>query len=173
MEGCARLSAIALAALTLGCADGPLVPGQDASAPFRTDRLAYEASVSDGMIRLEVTVTYTNRSGEARYIARCTQESLAFSLEKHVSNGWVHAYSQACPRVFLPPIRVPPGRSHTETAVILGFRSGDPDPDFETPVPGAYRLVSWVYRSWNVEHGGELLPEEARVSNPFEIRGPE
>jgi hypothetical protein len=68
--------------LTLGCGDEPLVPERDEEAPFQTERLAYEASVSDGRVRLEVTVTYTNHSDEARYIARCWPESLGFSLEK-------------------------------------------------------------------------------------------
>ncbi|HEY8469136.1 MAG TPA: hypothetical protein VIL18_05815 [Longimicrobiales bacterium] len=173
MKGYARLGAIAFAALTLGCADEPLIPQRGELAPFQTDRLAYEAAVSDGMVRLEVTVTFTNRSGEARYIARCTQESLAFSLEKYVPGGWVHAYSPGCPRIFLEPIRVPPGASHTETVRIVGLHSGDSGPDFETPVSRVYRLVSWVYRSWSMQDGGELLPEEARMSNLFEIRGPE
>jgi len=173
MKGCARLGAIAFAALTLGCADEPLVPERDEAAPFQTERLTYEASVSDGRVTLEVTVTYTNDSGEARYIALCTPQSLAFSLEKQVPGGWGHAYAPACPRMFLEPIQVPPGASHTDTVRILGFRSGDAGPDFETPVSGVYRLATWVYRSWDLQHGGELLPEEARVSNPFEIREPE
>jgi hypothetical protein len=173
MTRCARLGAIAFAALTLGCADEPLLPERGELAPFQTDRLAYDAAVSDGVVRLEVTVTYTNRSGEARYIARCTQESLGFGLQKYVSGGWVHAYSQGCPRIFLKPIRVPPGASHTETVRIVGLPNGDSGLDFETPVTGVYRLVTSVYRSWNMRDGGELLPEEARISNLFEIRGPQ
>lgn len=176
----APLVAAALALLAAGCgvlealpftSDGNVSPGDP---PVRTERETYALEATPTSYRVEVTATYTNRTGGTVYLQKCGHTPPAFTLQKEVGGEWVDAWRQACALVLVPPVEIPPGESYTTTARIHAARTPNALPRFEVEeVPGTYRLVFQMLRTWD-PHGSRPgldppLPLEARVSNPFRI----
>lgn len=162
---------VALVALVAWSCRLPLGLDRDESAVFQTDAMEYRASTTSG-VSVTFTVTYTNPSEEARYLGLCTDSTLALILVKSTASGWLDAVTPNCPRALYEPIEVPTHGTHTETVTITGYRTEGAVPQFQTSVPGTYRLRGRVYRSWDPEtmELGPLVPVGSRVSNRFRIR---
>lgn len=147
------------------------VPEPDPAAPIQTDQRAY---VMDSTYVIPIVATYTNRTGRTVYPARCGFEPPRFHLEKQVGGEWVRAYRQVCMLPLLKePVEVPPGAVYTDTVRLYT------SPRFEmfevSPIPGTYRIVYQIYKTWQVREedsrvSGELLPPHATTSNAFLIR---
>jgi hypothetical protein len=128
----------------------------------------------DSTYVINVVATYTNRTGRTVYPARCGFEPPRFHLEKQVGGEWVRAYRQVCMLPLLKePVEVPPGAVYTDTVRLYT------SPRFEmfevSPIPGTYRIVYQIYKTWQVREedssvSGELLPPHATTSNAFLIR---
>lgn len=174
------LLAGALALLAAGCGvleALPFTPDRDVSPgdpPIRTHREAYALEATPTSYRVEVTATYTNRTGGTVYLQKCGHTPPAFMLQKEVGGEWVDAWRQACALVLVPPVEIAPGESYTTTALVHAARTPNAFPRFEVEeVPGTYRLVFHMLRTWDPDGSspglGEPLPLEARVSNPFRL----
>lgn len=124
---------------------------------------------------LHIPFTYQNRTGRTVYPARCGEHPPNFILEKWVEGRWIRAYEPVCALILIPePVAVGPGEAHTDTLMLHtapNFRRSVFQVD---DIPGTYRAVLKVYRTWDVHDPsaakpGELLPEQQTTSHSFQL----
>jgi hypothetical protein len=185
------LSAAILAACIGSCSNrGPAgVVGESSSmsrqpAPIRTDKSVYTArrgesrlndgTLNDRYIEFSIGLSYTNPTGRSIYLPTCRGVNPPI-LEKKESQGWVVAFSPVVPACLGPPIVIQPGRSFEYTYNVQAYLPGSRSwPQFQTEVPGRYRVVWQAYQTWSgnsPEPGlGVELPRSASISNEFELR---
>lgn len=152
---------------------------RDPTAPIQTDSTLYTLrpprtpTGEEARHReLGIVATYTNRTGRAVFPEYCTNSPPNYYLEKKIKGEWVRAYHPVCWLVGHdePPFAIEPGESYTATIVLLEAYRLRGSPRFEVDtIPGVYRLVYRLYETWGHHGGGELIPEEARISNEFRI----
>lgn len=160
-----------------GCSN-PSIPGRDAQAltAIRTDKVEYAASSASGIHEWSIPVVYTNTTGADVFIAYCGDTEFAVGLEKHGPAGWLEAYPLYClATIRRAPLRIRPGDSYRHTVRLRSFEDPRAYPRFGVDPAGSYRLSYQIYRNLvHLESGGiqygELLPEELRVSNEFQLR---
>ena len=153
------------------------------SAPIQTDRASYTARrqtmhLVDGTryenyLELTIGLRYTNPTDEPIYLVTCLDVNPPV-LEKKEGAEWVTAFAPIVPECLGPPVVIGRGESYEYIYRIEAFLPGSRVmPQFQTEVPGTYRLVWTAYRTWlanSVEAGlGRELPLEQRVSNEFSI----
>ena len=116
----------------------------------------------------EVTigVLYRNEGKEAVYLDSCGESGVSYVLEKRVGDNWKVVFQPICQLIEMPPVEVEPGGVHAANVEIYNRENPDALPNLEVnKVSGEYRLVLSI-RSSGV---GELLPEDRRVSNVFNL----
>jgi hypothetical protein len=150
-----RHAVIPLLCLFLACCTG-----NDSAAPLQTDRRVYRF---DGE-SLSVGAVYTNRTDTTVQVAVSGCRFPAFTLERLTDEAWILAAAPICPAILLPPVVLRPGQSHRDTLWVHA------DHFHGTERTGTYRLVFDVAEG-TADSGPfrEMLPLEARISNPFEI----
>lgn len=147
----------------------------DSTAAVRTDRASYVVQVRDGAYLVDIVVTYLNRTTGTVYVASCAGDPPVFTLEKRVGASWVAAFSRPCVDVGYPPRAIAPGDVYVDTLRVFAWsRASGAEPALRTDLPGEYRVVLDLLRTWNPGTGepglGEWLPHEARTSNRFELK---
>jgi hypothetical protein len=178
-----------LAHLGMGCspdptATEPTAAGSTGTGPLiRTDQSIYTASrgadtLDDGSIwgeyvELAIPLTYTNTTGGPITLPTCLGVNPP-ALEKREGTGWRVAYCPIVPACLGPPVVILPGEVYRYDYRVRGYLPGGRIlPQFETSVPGTYRLIWDAYETWTPNSGesglGRVLPLEKRVSNEFEI----
>ena len=121
-------------------------------------------------LQLELSAVFYNTTEHTVYLFR---NAALERLEKHEQDEW---------RVALHPIRTlalhqPTSVAPTESIVLvdqISLSRGVHPAVTSMDVPGTYRAIYSIYRSWDLQNSvslpGELLPSELRTSMPFEIR---
>ncbi|HEU0078648.1 MAG TPA: hypothetical protein VFQ76_13410 [Longimicrobiaceae bacterium] len=162
-------------ALLAGCA-GLVVPDDTGTGlSIRTERAEYTVSRSGPYLETTIGLSLTNGTDGPAYLATCHGVHPPH-LEKRVGDRWVPAYAAAVPQCLGPPEVVEPGETFPYSFRVSAVLPGNNDyPSFQVdPVPGTYRLVWTVYRTWEPDGGspglGEQFPREAAVSNEFTLR---
>jgi hypothetical protein len=176
--------------LLAACAAGSTGPRDDQensrveSDPLiRTDRQVYTAkrgtsksedgTVVGRFVELTIPLRYTNFTGNSIYLPTCLGVNPPV-LEKKQGSEWVVAYSPAVPACLGPPQVIEPGKTFDYVYQVEGYLpGGNTFPQFETSVPGTYRIVWGAYGTWtptSTEPGlGRELPLAKRVSNEFGV----
>lgn len=138
------------------------------------DRYDAEVLLTGGPDRVEVTIPYTMRSpdGARTVYAGCVNPGPA-GLQKRVGGEWVPVYTPVVPQCLSTPFVLKAGETRPDTLRLYApFPGQNYAPEFEADeVPGTYRLVQEIYAGSDGDgQGRDLLPLEARASNPFELR---
>lgn len=191
--GAAGAVLVAVALALVGCrAPGASVgPGESADStagvrpdpPFAvastaavwTDRASYVVQVRGGADLVDIIVTYANRTGGTVYVASCGGDPPAFTLEKRVGASWVATFSRPCVDVGYAPRALAAGDVYVDTLRVFAWsRTSGAEPALRTDLPGEYRGILDLLRTWNPGTGepglGERLPQDARTSNRFVLR---
>ena len=170
-----RLNSISFAALltlAVDCKSGDLVSPTDGM--LRTDRSEYILTRESNTIRVDIGVTFDNRTGKAVYIPACHGAHPPI-LEKFEGGRWIVAYAPAVLLCLGPPVVVPAGETYEyEYRVVAGAPGTNIEPKFDVDaIPGTYRLV-WGLFEEKLPDGltRQPLPAESRTSNTFRIREP-
>lgn len=168
-------SASLAAALLAGCA-GLVVPDDAGTGlSIRTERAEYTVSRRGQLLETTIGLSLTNGTEGPAYLVTCHGVHPPH-LEKRVGDRWVTAYAAAVPQCLGPPEVVEPGETFPYSfRVSAGLPGSDYHPGFAVdPIPGTYRLVWTVYRTWEPDGDrpglGEQFPREATVSNEFTLR---
>jgi hypothetical protein len=95
-------------------------------------------------------------------------------IEKKEHRHWVVAFAPVVPACLGPPEIIGPGATYEYTYQVQAYLPGSRVmPQFETDIPGIYRLVWSAYRTWTPNSGeprlGQELPRNAGISNEFEL----
>ena len=178
-----------VAVLLTGCAGsstGPRVGDESpqlARAPILTDKRVYTAQrgvmhLPDGTlytryVQLSIRLRYTNLTAGSIYIPTCHGVHPP-ELQKKESGGWVPALVPIVELCLGPPEIIEAGKTFDYSYEIQGhLPGGRVVPEFQTAVPGTFRLVWTAYATWapdGQEPGlGRELPLADRVSNEFEV----
>jgi hypothetical protein len=182
--------ALALSAsLAVGCATGPTsgngsAEGSTVAAPLiQTDQSVYTArrgsdSLADGRlyaqyVELDLQLRYTNRTAGEIYLPTCNSVHPPI-LEKREAAGWIIAFAPIVQSCLGPPVVLREGQVYEYSYPLRGYLPGSRvHPQFETALPGTYRLVWRAYETWtpsSTQGGlGRELPLSARVSNEFRV----
>ncbi|HZB28110.1 MAG TPA: hypothetical protein VE282_06055 [Gemmatimonadales bacterium] len=182
---------LVFACLAASCAGGaPSSPGQeervayDGPPPIVTDQSSYtvrrkEVHLPDGrlygrFVEFSIVLRYTNPLRGPIYLPTCRGVNPP-SIEKKDNQRWLIAFSPIVLACLGPPKIIEPGRTfeftyHVEAA-LPGFNVM---PEFNTTVPGTYRVVWGGYSLWHpsgAEPGlGVELPLSVTISNEFELQ---
>jgi hypothetical protein len=145
---------------------------------IQTERTSYtvergESRDPDGTlygryIRVAIRLRYTNSTDRPIYLPTCNGINPPL-MEKKQGGGWVIAYAPIVPACLGPPEVIQPGKTFEYEYQVEGYAPGGRVmPQFNTEVPGTYRLVwdAYASRNSNPEH---MLPLEERISNEFEL----
>jgi hypothetical protein len=158
-------------------------PSLNPAAPILTDQSVYTVQrgathLDDGTlygryVQLFIRLRYTNPTTGSIYLPTCHTVSPPV-LEKLEARGWVTAFAPIVQACLGPPEIIERGRTFEYLYHVQAYLPGSRVmPQFQTAVPGTYRLVWSAYATWTAygtEPGiGRELPLEARVSNEFEI----
>jgi hypothetical protein len=175
------LLAIAAGMTLLACSRaqsaGALRVGEARAPLVRTDRDVYRATVTPTWVELRVVATLANRTSDMLFIHPCLQQPPfppKVRLEKRVDDAWRPAWGGMCTHVLMPPQRLAPGQSRTDTVVFFASRVPNEYPSLpDGPLAGTYRLVyEWVYDSWDPWRRGELgtpVADSLLTSNEFRV----
>lgn len=158
--------------------------GSTGTGPFiQTDQSVYTAlrgsdTLTDGTlyaryVELAIQMRYTNRTGGRIYLPTCHSVHPP-SLEKREAGSWVIAFAPIVQLCLGPPVVIQPGQVYEYSYPLRGYLPGSRVyPQFETQVPGTYRLVWTAYETWTPHSAqgglGRDLPLSARVSNEFQV----
>ncbi len=185
------MSRLSFGALFLAaCAGAGTGPGAGGENPqlnrtplIQTERRTYTAQrgeirLPDGTlqgryIRLLIRLRYSNSNDGPIYLPTCNGINPPI-LEKKEGGGWVIAYAPIVLACLGPPEIIQPGKAFEYEYRVEGYEPGGRMmPEFNTEVPGTYRLVWDAYQTWNgngPETGpGLQLPLSDRISNEFEV----
>ncbi|MBA3970465.1 MAG: hypothetical protein H0X52_10275 [Gemmatimonadetes bacterium] len=155
------------------CAEAPLLG--DSTLAIRTGRCRYEARED----RITVSATFINRTADTVYIAQA--ENARWALDRWAGGEWREAFATVPTLDFAMPTVLPSGATYTGAPVLnLGAIAFFLRLPRGAEVGGTYRLRYRVYRGLWIGPAphpntigevvkGPLLPEEQRVSNPFQI----
>lgn len=183
-------------ALVAGCAHRRERPAAEihdlgkATIALRTDSTSYTArritlspkgALERQRVEFEIGFIYTNHTARPRYFPGCNPKFPPPVLEKYESGQWVVAFgaiSDLCARP--PATAVAPGETLRSTFAVQGFipvpnpppGAGRVAPEFETSVPGTYRL-RWdnIYDVWDEDryYASVRAPESERTSTEFQV----
>ena len=129
-------------------------------APIRTDRQRYSPAAEE----LSIQTVYTNSTDRTVDLSLSGCSAPVFSVEKEDGGQWIPAGGPICPAIYYPPIPVAPGARYADTLRLHVEHLQAAAP------PGTYRLVYEIrVPVEGSDLPGELLPRDARVSNPFVI----
>lgn len=152
----------------------------------RTDDSVYTAHRrsyrrSDGVmvrwVELSIGSTYTNASTRPIYFTTCHAPGPP-SLEKKQAGKWITAYAPVVLTCLTEPLVVPPRGTYRFVLQVRGYVPGLSElPEFNTSVPGTYRLkwhkvFSKLMKPYDAGQPENQLPESTRISNEFRIREP-
>ena len=139
-------------------------------APIATTKSTYSADETSRKVELEIPFVYRNQTGEEVYLGRCSGVHEP-RLEKRVDGKWIPAYRETEKMCLEEPAEVEAGGTYEHALNVEASKEPNTYPSFEArEIPGTYRLVwDYVYGQWNGEELRDLVPQEDRVSNEFEI----
>lgn len=171
---------IAGACLLLGlfCAGCSLAESADSDsgasasnlANFRieTDQAVYQPTSKNF---IEIAYTLINNTDQTLYITGPNAHLLS-RMSKRVGDEWVLAFQYPILDRLAFPLQLESGESHTQQ-----LRIPLPAGEFnaweieDEAIEGIFRIQEQIYSRWDQETvSGDLLPEEQRASNTFEIR---
>jgi hypothetical protein len=172
------------------CAAAGTGPGGDEEssrlnrAPLiQTERSTYTAergetrnpdgTLSGRYVRVVIRLRYTNSTDGPIYLPTCRVINPPL-MEKKEGRRWVIAFAPIVQACLGPPQVIEPGKTFEYEYQVEGYEPGSRVmPQFNTAVPGTYRLVWDAYETWNgngPEPGlGRQLPLPDRISNQFEL----
>lgn len=163
--------------LLAGC-ESPLRPDPP-DVWIHTDRDAYRLTFDPGIYRLELTARYTNRSSGTVWLHR------ACGFGDHPSRSPVRADGSDTPiwltsgvcttRPLRAPIPVGAGETYVDHVMLVSSVSPNAQPPITMAMrTGTFRLVYAIQSSDSVAgwHPVDLVPEDERVSNTFEVLPP-
>lgn len=172
---------------TSGCSGSVVAPQSEAAAvTIQTAQPSYEASKATNahsrsgrpydVFQWTMRLSFTNRTESTLYLRRCGREFIGTSLEKWTDGKWTPALDRVCPLIVLPPVVIAPGETYTEETAFWGCsapESGLCGPEFNTKVPGTYRVKAAVFATREAHDlGRDPLANDAAVSNPFTLTVP-
>ncbi len=150
---------------------------------IQTERTSYtvergESRDADGTlygryVRVAIRLRYTNSTDGPIYLPTCNDINPPL-MQKKERSRWVIAFAPIVQACLGPPEVIQPGKTFSYEYQVEGFEPGGRVmPQFNTDVPGTYRLVWDAYETWN-ESGpepglGRQLPLRYRISNEFEL----
>ena len=136
---------------------------------IKTDQTVYQP---DSENYIEIEYTLYNETGQTLYITDERGQLLAEMYKNVSSDEWTFAFGFTVPDILASPIKLPPGESYTQQ-----LRIPLPVGDISVwriannEIEGTFRIQEKIYSRWDQETlSGDLLPEERRTSNSFEIR---
>lgn len=147
----------------------------DGRALVRTDASVYEVIRGPELDRVRIGFSFRNDGRSSVFVARCGFHPPLFELQKRERNVWRTAFQPVCPRVLAPPVEVVPGETYRDVAVVEAARRPGTHPRWQVgTIPGTYRLVLDIHRSWDphANRPGPRLRLEERTSNTFRLTGP-
>lgn len=170
----------------VGCGTNITSDAEEGPVWFETDRQEYRwepiAHGVDRGLRVEIPVTFTNRSEAPVYVQPCHQLRWA-TLELRERRRWVRAWTpvRQIPLGLRGPLcPLAPQGTYVDTIRVVGFfpPSGshpllereDLEGDFRLVWPGVY--PDSAYKPLDAAPLGEPLPPEAHRSNTFRITMP-
>ena len=129
------------------------------------DSSSYHITASEAWAEVVIPVTFTNPMGGEVRIPSC-HSPYPPVLEKLTENGWVVAYRPVVLLCITPPVRVRSGEQYQMLYHVIAGLAPNTGPRFQVPeLTGTYRVNWQALRT----SSGSALPEEARVSEPFEL----
>jgi hypothetical protein len=181
------MSRFSLGALFLAaCVGAGTGPGGDQEnsqlnrAPLiKTERTSYTAQRGekrnpDGAlygryVRILIRLRYTNSTDGPIYLPTCNGINPPL-MQKKEGHRWVIAYAPIVQACLGPPEIIQPGKTFEYDYEVEGYEPGGRVmPQFNTEVPGTYRLVWDAYKTWSENGAGLQLPLPNRLSNEFEV----
>lgn len=124
--------------------------------------LANESIVIEGI--------FFNKTSSVIYVRSCGGGRPDYTVEKLVDDVWVDAVLPNCLLEGVPPTLLNPGETiHHEIIISTNIEAYAV---WQVPsLPGTYRVLYGLYETHNEEglSYGQLLPDEARMSNIFRI----
>ena len=147
-----------------------VTPEAAASGVFRieTDQTVY---TFDAEGELVIHYTLFNDTGQPLYITNAS-ESLLGALYKQVGkDDWVLAFQFTLPDKLGTPLQLASGESYTQRIQLPHPRVADNFWEIdEEDIKGTFQIREQIFVRWYEDtNTGDLLPEEQRVSNLFEI----
>ena len=116
---------------------------------------------------MTIPMTFRNITEETVYFVGCLRPPMPI-LQKRVGDTWITAWGGVELLCLSPPWPIAPGDTFQDTLRLSGYWPGQQaSPEFETDVPGRYRLVRAVHQAPDPQ--ASLIPEAARLSNEFEL----
>jgi hypothetical protein len=184
-------SGLIFASVAGSCAGGaPSSPGPeerinyDGPPPILTDQTSYtvrrkDVHLADGrlygrFVEFSMVLRYTNPLPSSIFLPTCRTVNPP-RIEKKDYQRWLIAFSPIVLACLGPPQVIEPGRTFEFTYDVEAALPGyNVMPQFNTPLPGTYRIVWGGFSSWNAsgaEPGlGVELPLSATISNEFELQ---
>lgn len=126
--------------------------------------------IIDDMLIIEAV--YHNTTDSTVYVRLCSRRSPDFMIEKHVDGAWIKAASPVCTLLPNPPIVIESGQHYRSTIRVWVIDLERDGTWRVTELPGRYRVVYGLYRTWEPENSrrwGLALPDLSRTSNAFRI----
>lgn len=166
---------VALTCALSGCSGaGRIDVVGDRHAPIQTEQEAYKVTRSADADRVRVVAVYRNASADTTWISRCSDVPPKFRADRWEDGRWIVGYAPICQLIASVPVAVPPHTTRTDTLILENSVRPNVYRNFQgRDIPGTYRLVYDIHRSWTVAARtgrlGRLLPEEQRLSNAFRI----
>lgn len=152
---------------------------RDTTALVQTDTLGYEFEETEYELEVEIPYRYENRTGDTICLNNC-RGSFSIELEKRIEGTWETVWAPAIPACASPPIKFAPDSVFGDTLTVVHRKDEDSFPKMDVErFDGVYRVnvtaasrVGPTPEGQEFKCGGEQLPKENRVSNPFVLDRP-
>ncbi|HEX8670820.1 MAG TPA: hypothetical protein VF710_02985, partial [Longimicrobium sp.] len=103
---------------------------------------------------MRIVAVYENRSSDTVWVATCGSQLPVFHAERWAGREWKAGYAPICALGAIRPSAVPPRRSRTDTLTLTNSSLPGAYRNFWGPeLPGTYRLVYQIHKTWRVGSG--------------------
>lgn len=150
---------------------------RDTTALVQTDTLGYTFDETENELEVDIPYRYENRTGDTICLNNC-RGSFSIELEKRIEETWETVWTPAIPACASSPIKFAPDSVFRDTLTVVHRKDENSFPKMDVErFDGVYR-VNVIAASRiastpeELKCGGEQLPREMRVSNPFVLDRP-
>lgn len=161
-----RIALLVFVTIVLGCTNSFSPEG---GLQIRTDEPVFVALQTGSRIDLTISATLENETDTDLYVPQAGPTNIA-RLEKLVNGRWEPALSVPSNLAQTTPVRIPAGGTLHDVLTITAM-PGSATQFLVDPVSGRYRAIYAVARAADFARYMlvDVLPEEQRTSNEFEI----
>lgn len=152
---------------------------RDTTALVQTDTLRYEFDETENELEVEIAYRYENRTGDTICLNNC-RGSFSIELEKRIEGTWETVWAPPIPACASPPIEFAPDTVFRDTLTVVHRKDENSFPKMDVErFDGVYRVdvtaasrVGPTPEGEEFKCGGDPLPKEKRISNPFVLDRP-